>query len=199
MGLKDILGGGSGSGLGGVVQGLLGSRGASKASKQQQAGITDGINTVRDTLGGIESSVTPYTGLGSNVGTYEQAVLGNDGYQDPLLGQVQNQIMDNISQNSAATGRYGAGEMPGLMAQALVEPAMQMRQQRINNLSGLATMGMNAQFGLNDQKLLGARDIADRYSNRGQVRAEGTLGRYAGYQSAVKGLDSMAQSNVFGS
>lgn len=69
---------------------------------------------------------------------------GGTGYQNPLLDKIQEQTMQKLFNQRTGSGLWSAGDTPGVIANALLEPAYKMQQDRIGNLMNVAGLGANS-------------------------------------------------------
>lgn len=183
----------------GIGQGLLGARGADKANVKANAGRSDAINEMRSALEYFRELKDPYAQAGKNaINPLVQAINGTDSWRHPLLDQIQAQVSRDVLQNASLTGRYGAGDMPGLLATSMIDPEMQLRQNRIANLSGLVQMGMNTTSELGRAEMGGSEFIGNQRAGIGENNANATIAKYGAMQNGLSTITSAFTGGVGG-
>lgn len=172
--------------------------GAHKAGKQQAAASREAEATQRAAQDRAEKLMTPYTKAGQPAQQELMAMLGLNGkqstYQNPMLAQIQQQTLQNITNRNAATGRATGEGMAGAIAQSLIQPAYQMQQNRIGQLQNLTSMSAGAAAnaaGLNSQI---ASNIAGSQINTGNALAAGTAGMYGSIADGIGQMGGMMGS-----
>lgn len=179
-----------------LIGGVLGGKGADKAARQQAAGYGQAAGGMSRAVDYFKELQQPYQQMGQEaINPLMDTINGQ--YRDPLLDQIQNQASQQVMQNASLEGRYGAGDMPGLMATAMINPAMQLRQQRIGNLSNIVGMGQNSASNMGQAGMSGAGQVGQMQMGAADARASGTLAKYGAYQNALSGAMSSA-GGMFG-
>ena len=169
-----------GAGLG-IGSSVLGGKGAKKAAKAQQAALIDAQNKAL-------AMAQPYADFGEKAMNplLDELGLGSgQAYQNPLLAQVQDQTLRSIQQRQAASGQRYSGDTSAAMAQGLLQPALDMQQQRIGNLMGVLGVGQGAASGMASTYQNFASPIA-------QAGSDAVAAPYLAKQQALQGLSGFA-------
>lgn len=178
---------------------VLGGKGAKKAAKAQQQSMQQAQERAL-------AMSQPYADFGQKAMNPLLNELGmgtGEAYKNPLLAQVQNQAMRDMQARMSASGQRYSGDAQAGMASALINPAMQMQQQRIGNLQQMLAGGQNAatnQAGM-------VQNFASPIANAGAqataapyMAAQQGLGQMAGFagRGAFNGLGDMFKSTAQG-
>lgn len=179
-----------------AVSTVAGAMGQRKAAKAQSRAAQQSIEEQRAAQQRTEQLLAPYNQAGQAALNPLQGALGiggqTDTYTNPLLQQVQQQTMERLQQQASATGRTAPGDMAGVIAQGLIQPAYEMQQQRIGQLQNMANMGGNTAGQIAGAGQAMASNVGQMQMQQGQANAMGAAapfsamqnlaGQFAGYQ-----------------
>lgn len=161
-----------------------------KANAATQLGITNATGALTGQLDATQGRLNPFETLGTSAAGQQGDILGLNGADaqgsiidqlkaSPLFQSLFRTGQDTILNNASATGGLRGGNVQSSLANFGSDTLAQVIQQQLQNLSPLATQGLNAtEFGGN----LGAStagQIAGLDTASGQSNAGAILGKTA--------------------
>jgi len=178
------------SGGSSLLGGLLQSRSASKASKQQAGAAQLGIEEQQRQFDRLQELLAPYVQAGQPALQQQQAMLGLQGpeaqqqamaalEQSPQFQALARQGEQAIMQNAAATGGLRGGNLQAALAQFRPAMLQQLIDQQYSRLGNMTTLGQNSAVGVGNAGMTSAGAVANLLNQRGAAQAGGTLGRMA--------------------
>lgn len=128
-----------GMGLG-AASSVIGGKGAKKGGRSKQRLMEKAQNKAL----AMQQPYADFGQKGMNPLLNELGMGTGEAYQNPLLAQVQQQTLRDVQARQAASGQRYSGDTSAIAANALIQPAIQMQQQRIGNLQNMIAGGQNA-------------------------------------------------------
>lgn len=176
------------SGSGGSGFGGFGGGGFSDVANRQAQGYQQAMDIAEANKNYGRGQFKPYINAGKSAIDPMLAELGIGGtpYKDPLTDQVINQQLRDIQQSRKASGMWSAGSTPGALADATLQTQLGMRQNRFNNLSNVANMGLGAVGNLMTNEALMTDSIMDAATNQAMALAAGDAVRASQTQQALQ-------------
>ena len=173
-----------------VVGGVIGSKGADKAAKRQQAGVQAGIDSEERMFDKSLALQEPYreagyeslSGLQQLVDPAGRAELLDQYYSGSEFAGLQEQTEEQQLRNAAVTGGLRGGGNQAALATIAPQLGQQYLSSRYNQLTGLANMGMGA----------ASQGSAQASNLGGSISALQQSGAQAGAANAL------AQANIWG-
>lgn len=189
-----------GAGLG-VASSVLGKKGAKKAANAQMQATQQGINTVSASRDSMNQLLSPYSNAGKEAINPLMGALGiggqTDNYQNPLLAQIQDQTVQQMQNQAAATGRNSPADMANVVAQGLLQPAYQMQQDRIGNLQNLFGAGSSIAGTQAGMDMTAAGNIAQLQAGQGQAAGQAAAAPYLAGQGMLNSVAGFAGQGGF--
>ena len=181
---------------------ITGKTGAKDAMNAQTQASQQGIDEQRRQFDALQKLMQPYVGAGVNALSGQNDLLGLNGFgsQQSAIGDIENspffkshyqQAENAMLQNASATGGLRGGNFQEALADNRSNMLFGNVQQRLQDLSGVASNGQNAAAGLGGQGMAFGQNIAQGYGDIGQAKSAYGLAKgqiYTGlYNNALKG------------
>lgn len=183
-----------------IVGGLLGSKGSSKAAKQQTAATMAGIESQEKMFNKSLALQEPYREAGYNAlsglqkltDPGQRASMLGDYYDSGEYQQLSSQVEEQQLRNAAATGGVRGGANQAAMATI----APQLGQQYLSGLNqqytGLANMGMGAASQGSSQAMGLGQNISALQQQAGQAQAQNSLAQANIWGNVTQDIGSLA-------
>jgi hypothetical protein len=202
---------GAGQGLSGLAGGYFGYQGAQDLSNSIGQGINSANNSFNQGIGYLN----PYNQGGQQafgqLGSSLNSMANPGGYVNNLMQQYQTSPMAKFQMNaeqqtmnnsSAAGGMLGSPQEQQQMAQYAqgltsqdmqnyIGNAMNVNQQYLGGLSGMAGMGLNAASNMNQNRMGLGNTLANMYANQGLAQQSGQNSIAGGIGGVLSGITSM--------
>lgn len=168
-----------------------------EATAAQERGTLAGIEEQRRQFDKLQELLSPFVGTGAEAFGAQGALVGLGGPEaeaaaiagieaGPEFKELVRLGEEGILQNVSATGGLRGGNVQAALAQFRPQILSQLINQRFGRLGGIAQLGQASAVGVGAGALQTGRGIAGLQLERGQVGAEGALGR------------GRSRSNLFG-
>lgn len=182
-----------------VVGGVMSSRAQKKQAAAQQQGYEQaGAQTV-GALNKYQDMVKPYTSAGAGVmNPMMREIRGTNPFQDMAAESYAAQVGEQLRQGQAASGRFSAGETPGLIAGGMAKVMMDARQQRIANMMGVAGMGQNSAMNLGAAGMDAAANSGNALLGAADARGQRQAANSQAFANTLGGVANTFAANQMG-
>jgi len=189
------------SGVGSILSGVLGGKGAKKAAQIQAQALNNAIGEQRRQYDQSRADFSPFLSGGTAALGKVSDLLGLSGTDtqqaaidalkaSPAFTSLYNTGQDTILQNAAATGGLRGGNTENSLAQFGSGLLATVIQNQLGNLGGLVNVGSGAAGNLGSLGANSANSISSLLAQQGAANANGVLGQTGAWQSAIGGLGS---------
>lgn len=191
--------------VGSIAGGLLGSKGADKAAKQQAAAQQASIDEQRRQFDIIQKNQQPWMQAGQGALNQLSRLYGigvqgeNPGpgqpdysafYNSPDYQYALQQGEQGLNRQASASGLLGSGNTLAAALRLNQGMATQNYGNYVNQLQGLAGIGQNATQQTNQAAFNTGQGVSDSLVGQGAARASGVAGQYNGYADAINGASN---------
>lgn len=179
-----------------LASGLLQSSAAGRASAAQAGAAQAGIEEQRRQFDALQQILAPYTQAGIPAIRQMQALSGALGPEaeqaaiaqieaSPTLQAATRRGEEALLQRASATGGLRGGNIQAALAQFRPQMLSQEIASRLNQFSGLATLGGNAAARVGAGGQAAGTNIANLLATQGAAQAGGVLGQTAPFANLL--------------
>lgn len=187
--------------MGGIVSGIAGGIGGSKASKNIQAGIAAGMEQLRTGAAETESRLEPTRNITPDALGILEALINGDFSkftESPGYNFAKDEALNMAERSASARGGLVSGRTLKELSRYGAGLASQEYGNYVGQVGGLAELASPYYSSYAELPYVMGQNLAGMETQLGQAKASGTMAKYQGFGSALDSLAGLATGSFGG-